>query len=83
MLRFDYKKKITLQAFAKFIEHTIAMGKYIEIKIIYSFRDVIKVLKLSFNFYYKSSDSKMYSLFKACYIQERIFPSKKDLLSWC
>lgn len=84
LLRFDYKKKITIDKFTKFIDYNIAQGKYIEIKIIYNLRDVIKVLKMSFNFYYKSSqESKVYSLFKPNYIQERIYHSKKDILTWC
>ena len=53
-----------------------------EVKIIYTVRDVTKVLKIGVNFHYKVAN-KPYSLFKLHYPTQRVFSNKKDLLAWC
>lgn len=37
----------------KFIDNILAQGKLLEVRAVYNVRDVIKIIKLSFNFYYK------------------------------
>lgn len=83
-MRYDYKKKLNLERFVKFVDYNINQAKFMELRVIYNLRDVIKVMKVSFNFYYRPPNSNTFlSLFKTNYILERIFSSKKDLLSWC
>jgi hypothetical protein len=53
-------------------------------KIVYTVREIVKVMKLSFNFYYKSNSQNLFfSIFKPNFILERIYASKKELLAWC
>lgn len=69
IIRYDYKKKVGLERFMKFIDATITQGKFIEIKVIYIIREIVKVVKLSMNFYYKTTSQNQYiSLFKPNFI---------------
>ena len=64
-LRFDYKKKASVDRFSKFLEGVLSQGKFIEVKLLYSQRDILKVMKLGFNFYYRNSpQSPIFSIFK-------------------
>jgi hypothetical protein len=69
ILRFDYKKKMSLDRLIKFLDQSISQGKFIEMKLIYAVRDIPKVLKLSFNFYYRTTtQNQVFSLFKPHYV---------------
>lgn len=53
-------------------------------KLLYSQRDILKVMKLGFNFYYRNSpQSPIFSIFRPNFLAERVYASKKDLLAWC
>lgn len=53
-------------------------------KLLYSQRDILKVMKLGFNFYYRNSpQSPYFSIFRPNFLAERVYSSKKDLLAWC
>jgi hypothetical protein len=81
-LRFDYKKKLQLADFVKFLDYNLNQGRFLEVRVIHTVRDVTKLLKIGVNFYYRIGQA-MASLFKTHYLLERVFPSKKDLLTWC
>lgn len=69
IVRYDYKKKVNMEKFMKFIDVTITQGKFIEIKVLYTVREIIKVMKISINFYYKSGSQNGYqSIFKPNFI---------------
>lgn len=72
-----------MDKFIKFVDTIITQGKFIEMKVIYTLREIPKVIKLSFNFYYKHSSQNQYlSLLKPNFILERIYSSKRELLTW-
>lgn len=82
MLRYDYKKKLQLDRFIKFIDGSLGQGKLVEMTVVYTLREVVKVMKMGFNFYYKAnSQQKSYtSVFKTSFVEERVFGSKRSLL---
>ncbi len=64
------------------MDYNINQGRFLEIKVIYVVREVTKVLKISVNFHYKMRQNFL-SLFRSHYVDERVFPTKKDILNWC
>jgi hypothetical protein len=87
VIRYDYKKKVELERLIKFVEGNVGQGRLMEVRAIYTVRDVTKLIKISPNFYYRnalSQNSQQYtSLFKMHYLHQRVFPSKKGILGWC
>lgn len=69
IIRFDYKKKTAIERFVKFVDSAISQGKFMEMKVIYTQREIIKVAKLSLNFYYKTASQNVFaSLFRPNFI---------------
>ena len=67
-LRFDYKRKFTLEQVTKFVEYCVSQQLLMEVRVVYQVRDIVKTLKVSLNYHYRAHSSKLNALFPPSYL---------------